>query len=102
NNEERSEDKLKGVLESNVNNTEVNNENKRVEQVFKRASANRKESKLESKMETEPIMVDVQVNDVAFEEALVDTGNTCLITISEENVRKLQVPTKKLPRPHRV
>ena len=47
------------------------------------------------------MMIDVQINDIAYVEALVDTENTCNITISEETARKLRLPTQKLVRPRR-
>ncbi|KAI0992952.1 hypothetical protein K3495_g15232 [Podosphaera aphanis] len=53
-------------------------------------------------METMPMMVDVQVNDIAYEEALVDTGNTCYITISGKLATKLKLPQQELLRPRRV
>lgn len=98
----KSEDELKSIKELEVSKIGVSSESRRVEQVGREPSANKKTLQLESRMETKPMMVDVQVNDIAFEEALVDTGNTCLITVSEETVQKLQLPTKKLARPRRV
>ena len=71
-------------------------------QIFPATSASENTKRLESIMETEPMMIDVQTNDTSFEEALVDTGNTCYITISEETARKLRLPTKKLARSRRV
>ncbi|KAI0992434.1 hypothetical protein K3495_g15751, partial [Podosphaera aphanis] len=53
-------------------------------------------------METMPMMVDVQVNDIAYEEALVDTGNTCYITISGKLATKLKLPQQELLMPRRV
>ncbi|KAI0991969.1 hypothetical protein K3495_g16217 [Podosphaera aphanis] len=57
---------------------------------------------IEAKMETAPMMVEVQVNDVNYEKALIDTGNTCYITISGKMAQKLALPTQKLGRPRQV
>lgn len=65
-------------------------------------SINSEETQIEAKMETMPMMVDVQVNDIAYEEALVDTGNTCYITISGKLAMKLKLPQQELLRPRRV
>ncbi|RKF83924.1 hypothetical protein GcM3_005045, partial [Golovinomyces cichoracearum] len=73
-----------------------NSESRRVVQSSKRVAH------MESTMETEPMIVDVQLNDVSYEEALVDTGNTCYITINERTVRKLQLPTQELMIPRNV
>ncbi|RKF84240.1 hypothetical protein GcM1_134006, partial [Golovinomyces cichoracearum] len=62
----------------------------------------KKVTQLESMMETEPMMVDIQVNDIVFEEASVDTGNTCYITISEKTALKIRLPTRKLARSRRI
>ncbi|KAI0996852.1 hypothetical protein K3495_g11332 [Podosphaera aphanis] len=64
-------------------------------------SINSQETQIEAKMETMLMMVDVQVNDIAYEEALVDTGNTCYITISGKWATKLKLPQQELLRPRR-
>ncbi|KAI6251015.1 hypothetical protein HI914_00943 [Erysiphe necator] len=80
---------VKRVIDMDANDVVVNSENKCIDQVDRRANACIKLSSLESKIETELKMVDLQVNGKAFEEALVNIGNTCYITISKETVRKL-------------
>ncbi|POS82381.1 hypothetical protein EPUL_004424 [Erysiphe pulchra] len=47
-------------------------------------------------METFPLTVDVQINDVSYEKVLVDTGNSCYITVSLEVVKRLKLPTRAL------
>ncbi|KAI0997327.1 hypothetical protein K3495_g10858 [Podosphaera aphanis] len=59
-------------------------------------------TRIEVKMETAPMMVEVQVNDVTYEKALVDTGNTYYITISGKMAQRLALPTQKLGRPRQV
>lgn len=53
-------------------------------------------------METYPMIVDVQLNDISYEDALVDTGNSCYITVNLEMVERLKLPKRLLNSPRRV
>lgn len=57
---------------------------------------------IEAKMETAPMIVDVQVNDIAYEKALIDTGNTCYITVNKEMVQRLELPIQSLEKPRKI
>lgn len=57
---------------------------------------------VEPEMETLPMLLDIRVNNMSNEEALVDTGNTCHITVNEKLVHKLNLPTTALKKPRRI
>lgn len=56
----------------------------------------------ESVMEISPMIIDVQVNHVASEDASIDTDNTCYITINEKLVKRQNLPMQPLARPRRI
>lgn len=88
--------------EKSVENRQSSDGGQRTTLTIEANSINSEETRIEAKMETMPMMVDVQVNDIAYEEALVDTGNTCYITISGKLATKLKLPQQELLRPRRV
>ena len=94
----QKEKNISGATGSSLETFKVNREYQRASSPLVAMSNNEKATHIESKMETEPMMIDVQINDIAHVEALVDTRNTCNITISEETARKLRFPTQKLIR----